>query len=64
MTLGRDHARYSLLAVAVASVLTLSACNKAENDTVTTEDTPAATTAGAASGSASADQYQDIEGVE
>lgn len=55
--------RYSLLAVAVASALTLSACNKAEkNDTVTTEDTPAATTTGAAAGST--DQYKDIEGVE
>lgn len=53
--------RYSLLAIAVASALTLSACNKAENDTVTTEDAAAATTTGAA---ASADQYQDIEGVE
>ncbi len=54
--------RYSLLAVAVASALTLSACNKAENDTATTEDTPAAATTGAAEGST--DQYQDIEGVE
>lgn len=54
--------RYSLLAVAVASALTLSACNKAENDTATTEDTPAAATTGAAMGST--DQYQDIEGVE
>ena len=53
--------RYSLLAIAVASALTLSACNKAENDTVTTEDAAAATTTGAA---ASTDQYQDIEGVE
>lgn len=64
--------RYSLLAVAVASVLTLAACDKKTDDTATTGETqanttettvPAENTTGS-SATGSTESYKDIEGVE
>lgn len=56
--------RYSLLAVAVASILSLTACDK-KDDTAQTEDTTATTAStNEATNSGSTDQYKDIEGVE
>ena len=61
--------RYSLLAVAVASVLTLSACNKSETDTAANDNSTAAapadtnTTAGSANTSSAA-EFKSAEGIE
>lgn len=55
--------RYSLLAVAVASVLSLTACDKTD-DTAKTEDAAATTASTGEATTGNADQYKDIDGVE